>query len=145
MVSTKIELAAVRISQIARLDDLAKALFPGNTNHQHAFLVIWVALRWKPEGIEPNLATLAYEQGVTRRTFERVRAKMRRLGLIQFVSRFDRRFGNREGWILSTRFERTLEQLKEHVAQFRDIEGANRQEDEQLIENARKGRKAINL
>jgi len=138
MVSTKIELAAVRVGQLANLADLARLVFPNNLNHQHAFLVIWVALRWQPEGIVPDLAGRAYARGVSRRTFERVRAKMRRLGLIQFVSRFDRRFGNREGWILSTRFERTLDRLKEHIARFRDIHDASREEDERLIEIAQK-------
>jgi len=142
MIYTKVEFASVRISQIHNIADLSKLLFPGNLNHQYAFMVIWMILRWQPESIVANLATRSYSRGVSRRTFERVRAKMRRMGLIQFVSRFDRSFGNREGWVLSTRFEQNLQQLRDTISQLRDIDKGSLEEDERLIEIARRSLKA---
>ncbi len=64
------------------------------------------ALKWADHHMVPNLGEVAREHGITRRTLERVRAKMRRMGLIDHVSRFNASHGYREGWVLSNRFER---------------------------------------
>ena len=68
----------------------------------------------------PNLAIPAEKHGVSRRTLERVRAKLRRLGVIEHVSRFNSRYGHREGWMLSARFERNLRLLADKVAMMRE-------------------------
>jgi len=44
----------------------------------------------------PNLAKIAEQHAVSKRTLERVRAKMRRMGLIDHVSRFNAAYGYRE-------------------------------------------------
>ena len=44
---------------------------------------------------------------------------MRRLGLIDHVSRFGRKHGYREGWVFSTRFERTLDRLAKLIADLK--------------------------
>jgi len=111
MMTSKIDFSYNRIRRMNDLSDLAELLFPNNRNQQHAFLVIWLALKWSRQRMVPNLGEIAEQQGVTRRTLERVRAKMRRMGLIDHVSRFSSRFGYRDGWILSSRFERSLRQL----------------------------------
>lgn len=121
MTSTRIELSFNRVARLQDAGDLAELLFPSNRNQQHCFLVIWFSLKWADRGMVPNLSEVATEQGITRRTFERVRAKMRRLGLIDHVSRFDKNYGYREGWTLSRRFERCLRVLAERV----DDLGAN--------------------
>ena len=95
--------------------DLAELLFPGNRNQQHAFLAVWISLKWADHHMVPNLGEVAGEHGITKRTLERVRAKMRRMGLIDHVSRFNARHGCREGWILSSRFENSLRQLADKV------------------------------
>lgn len=122
MTSTRIELSFNRIARLQDAGDLAELLFPGNRNQQHCFLVIWFSLKWADRGMVPNLSAVATEQGITRRSFERVRAKMRRLGLIDHVSRFDKSYGYREGWTLSRRFGRSLRVLAERVEDL----GANR-------------------
>ena len=129
MTSTKIELSHNRIRRLADLSDLAEILFPGNRNQQHAFLVVWLALKWAHQHIVPNLMDAAREHGVSRRTVERVRAKMRRLGLIDHVSRFNASHGYREGWVLSSRFERSLSLLGEKVAALRDSETGSKEKE----------------
>ncbi len=117
--------------------DLAELLFPGNRSHQHAFLVIWFTLKWAGPHIVPNLSEAAREHGISRRTFERTRAKMRRMGLIERVSRFSSRLAGREGWVLSTRFERSLEQLAGKVAGLRDVAASSKDKDALMAQLAK--------
>ena len=81
--STKIEIGYCKLNRMTDVSDLAELLFPGNRSHQHAFLVICFTLKWADPRIVPNLAESAREHGISRRTFERVRAKTRRMGLIE--------------------------------------------------------------
>jgi len=120
MVSTKVELNHGRIARARELDDLARLLFPGNKNHQRVFLAIFVELKWTDGQFLPELASLATRHGVSRRVLETVRAKMRRLGLINHVSRFGKKYGYREGWIFSRQFERGLIRLSELVARAKE-------------------------
>ena len=108
--------------------DLAEMLFPGNRNQQHAFLAIWTSLKWADHHMVPNLGEVAGKHGITKRTLERVRAKMRRMGLIDHVSRFNARHGCREGWILSSRFENSLRQLAEKVDRLKKPGGSKDKE-----------------
>ena len=141
MTSTKIELSFNRISRIADLANLAELLFPGNRNQQHAFMVIWIALKWADNCMVPNLTVPAEKHGISRRTLERVRAKMRRMGLIDHVSRFNAEWGYREGWTLSGRFERALRTLADEVAMFKCTDAGAKDKDEFLIQlaDARRG------
>ena len=134
--STKIEIGYGRINRMTDASDLGELLFPTNRGHQHAFLVIWFTLKWADHSIVPNLAEAAREHGISRRTCERVRAKMRRMGLIERVSRFSSRLAGREGWVLSTRFERGLEQLARKVADFRDARAGSKEKDLLLLQLA---------
>ncbi|MBA7657539.1 hypothetical protein ES703_65478 [subsurface metagenome] len=136
MTSTRIELSFNKINRVTDLADLSELLFPGNRNQQHAFLVIWISLKWADDCIVPNLAIPAEKHGVSRRTLERVRAKMRRMGLIDHVSRFSAEWGYREGWVLSGRFERALRALADKIAQVkRPVTGA-KDKDEFLLQLA---------
>ena len=133
MTSTKIELSFNRINRLSDLADLAELLFPRNRNHQHAFLAIWLAIKWADCGIVPNLAGVAHEHAISRRTLERVRAKMRRMGVIDHVSRFNAKHRYREGWVLSGRFERSLTQLAAQVAKLRARETGTQDKDILLL------------
>lgn len=133
MTSTKIELSHNRIRRLADLSDLAEILFPSNRNQQHAFLVVWLALKWADQRMVPNLMDTARKRGVSRRTVERVRAKMRRFGLIDHVSRFNAGHGYREGWVLSSRFERGLRLLAEKVAGLRDTQIGSKEKELMLL------------
>ena len=113
--STKIELNHSKIVKLEDLDELAKVLFPGNKSHQVAFLAIFVELKWAPEQFLSTLERIADKHNISRRTLETVRAKMRRLGIIDHVSRFNRKHGYREGWVFSKRCEHSLEDLSKHV------------------------------
>ena len=136
MTSTKIDLSFNRITRLTDLADLAELLFPGNRNQQHAFLVIWISLKWAKNCMVPNLAVPAEEHGVSRRTLERVRAKMRRMGLIDHVSRFSAEWGYREGWALSSRFERALRTLADKIAQVKRSDAGAKDKDEFLLQLA---------
>ncbi len=134
MTSTKIELSFNKITRLTDLADLAELLLPGNRNQQHACLVIWISLKWADNDIVPNLATAAEKHGVSRRTLERVRAKLRRMGLIDYVSRLNAEWGYREGWVLSSRFERSLKQLAEKVGQVKENSVGSQEKDLLLLE-----------
>ena len=132
-VTTKIDFSFRRIARFSGVGELAEMFFPGNRNQQYAFLAIWIRLKWQSGGIVPNLGQMVMSQGVSRRTLERVRAKMRRMGLLEHITRFDPRFGNREGWILSENFEKSLSLLIQKLADFKSTEKSSREQDEQLL------------
>ena len=133
MTRTTIDLSFNKIVRLQDAADLAELLFPGNRNQQHAFLVVWFSLKWAGPGLVPNFDGIAREHGVSRRTLERVRAKLRRLGLIDHVSRFNARHGYREGWVFSSRYENALRQLADKVATLKNTEHNPREKDELLV------------
>jgi CRISPR/Cas system CSM-associated protein Csm3 (group 7 of RAMP superfamily) len=142
MTSTRIELSFNKINRLSDLADLAEVLFPCNRNHQHAFLVVWLAIKWADHGIVPNLAEVAHEHAISRRTLERIRAKMRRMGLIDHVSRFNAKHGYREGWVLSGRFESGLRMLAQKAESLRYDSAAAKDKESLLIQLA-EARKSV--
>ena len=124
MASTKIDLNHNRVARIQDLDELATVLFPGNRNHQRCFLAVWVELKWAPDQFLPALEPVADKYGISHRSLETVRAKMRRLGLIDHVSRFGQKHGYREGWVFSNRFVHALEKLASLAVKFRECRNA---------------------
>ncbi len=145
MTSTRIELSFNKINRLTDLADLAEMLLPGNRNQQHAFLSIWISLKWGDSGIVPNLAAATEKHGISRRTLERVRAKLRRMGLIDYVSRFSAEWGYREGWVLSSRFERSLQQLAEKVGSFKDTKSQAKDKDTLMLQLAQARRDAAHV
>ena len=117
--SVKVELGFDRIARITGPDDLARALFPGSRNHQRIFLAIFLELKYAENSYLPSLGFITRKYDVSHRSLQRVRAKCRKLGLIDHVSRFNAKLGYREGWTLSTRFERSLQKLRDKVALLR--------------------------
>jgi hypothetical protein len=120
MPSTKIELNHNKIARIQGLDELAKILFPGNKNHQKVFLSIYIELKYAPDEFLLSLTPLCDKYGFTPRMLETVRSKMRRMGIIDHVSRFNNAYAYREGWIFSNRFSRSLDRLTELIQSFRN-------------------------
>ena len=88
-------------------------------------------------GCGGNLAPLAEQHGISKRTLERVRAKLRRLGLIDHVSRFNAQHGYREGWVLSPRFARSLTLLADKVHEVSRPDAGAREKDHLLLDVAR--------
>lgn len=132
--TTKIDLNCSRIARIRDLDELAEILFPNNKRHQKTFLVIYVELKWAENQFLPTLEPIDDRLGISRRTLETVRAKMRRLGIIDHVSRFNQKHGYREGWIISPRFGHSLKRLANLIKDFRDQRGGRQEaKDRQLL------------
>jgi hypothetical protein len=120
MASTKIELNCNKIFRVQGLDELARLLFPGNRNHQKIFLAIFIELKYAPGELMPFLKPLCDKYEFSPRMLETVRSKMRRMGIIDHVSRFNKAYGYREGWVFSSRFSRALSRLSELSKKFRD-------------------------
>ena len=128
MTTTKIDLNCSRIARIEDLDELAAVLFPNNKNHQRAFLAVFIELKWAEGQFLPALEPIANKHGISHRTLETVRAKMRRLGLIDHVSRFNQKYGYREGWVFSNKFAHALEKLASLTAKLRECRKATQEQ-----------------
>ncbi len=120
MARTKIEFNAKKIDRIQGLDELAAMLFPGNRNHQKVFLAIFLEIKYSKELFIPYLQPLCDKYGFSSRMLETVRSKAVRLGVIEHISRLNRKFGFRDGWVFSSRFSRSLAKLSELVHDFKD-------------------------
>ena len=130
--STKIDFCYRRISQIQDITDLVVMLFPGNANQQHAAARILLALKWA-SGMVPNLAYLEGKYRISRRTLQRTRAKLARLGLIEHVSWMNSRYGGQQGWKPSGRMSTGLRQLADKLDSWRkDERPEKRRKDEML-------------
>ena len=105
------------------LDELAPVFFPCNKNHQRIFVAIFVEIKWADEQFLPALEPVADKYGFSRRVLETVRAKMRRLGLIEHVCRFNHRHSYREGWIFSRKFATSLARLAEVTEELKETKG----------------------
>ena len=120
MARTKIEFNAKKIDRIQGLDELAAMLFPGNRNHQKVFLAIFVEIKYSKELFIPYLQPLCDKYGFSSRILETVRSKAVRLGLIEHISRLNKKFGYRDGWVYSSRFSRSLVRLSELLQDLKD-------------------------
>jgi hypothetical protein len=134
MPSTKIEFNSNKIARIQGLDELGQLLFPGNRSQQRVFLAIFIELKYAPAQFLPHLSSLCNTYGFSPRMLETVRSKMRRLGIIDHVSRFNKSHGYREAWVFSSRFSHALLRLAELSRNLRDkIDGHQEQKDRDLF------------
>jgi hypothetical protein len=131
----KINFQHRRISQISDYTELLEILIPGNRNQQHAAACMFFELKWA-NSMVPNMAYLERRYGISRRIFQRTRAKLSRLGLIEHVSYLNSRYGGQYGWKLSSRFESALRQLAEKCAAFRNAKTSLKEKDLTLIDFA---------
>ena len=129
--TTKIEFRHRRISQVSDFTEIVEMLFPGNRNQQHAAARILLELKWA-HSIVPNLAQLEQQFRISRRTLQRARAKLARLGLIEHVGRFNTRHSGQEGWKLSGRFSSGLRLLAEKMDGWR-VETAPRKKERETV------------
>jgi hypothetical protein len=121
-----------KISDVGDVTDLVALLLPGNRNQQHAAARILMELKNESE-LVPALNHLQDRWGISRRTLERTRAKLCRLGLIEHVSWMNSRYGGGTGWKLSGRFASALRRLAEKVDVWRKDCGGQRREKEELL------------
>ena len=130
---TKINFHHRRICQISDFTELVEMLFPGNRSQQHAAACIFFELKWANK-IVPNLAHIERRYDVSRRILQRTRAKLARLGLIEHVSYLNSKYGGQDGWRLSTRFERGLNQLASKCSDLRNTTINSKEKDRLLLE-----------
>ena len=120
MARTKIEFNAKKIDRIQGLDELAAILFPGNRRHQKVFMAIFIEIKYADDGFLPYLKPLCEKYEFSSRTLETVRSKMRRLGLIEHISRLNKKLGYRDGWVFSSRFSCSLSKLSVLLQSLKD-------------------------
>lgn len=120
MPGTKIEFSCNRIARIKGLDELAVLLFPGSREQQKIFLAIFIELKYSKGQYIPSLHSLREKYDFTPRMLETVRSKMRRMGVIDHVSRFNKAHGYQEGWVFSSRFSHSLVRLAELIKAFKE-------------------------
>jgi len=133
MEPTKIDFRHRRIAQMADLTDLVEMLFPGNRNQQHAAARILLALK-ASDGLVASLSFLERDHEISRRTLQRTRAKLARLGLIDRISWMNSRYGGREGWKLSGKMSTALRGLADWIDGWRkDLRPGRAMKDEQLV------------
>ena len=124
----KIEVGFNKIIRTDDLDLLARLLFPNNRNHQFIFLAIFVELKWAYQKPLPNLNFILPKYSIGKRSFEKVRSRMRIAGIIDHVSRLSGKFGYREGWILSSKFSNSLRKLSDVYDTLKKQDGEKQEE-----------------
>ena len=131
--SAKIDFRYRRVGEIDDLTDLVVMLFPGNKNQQHAAARILLALRAAKQPI-PTLADLECRFDISRRTLQRARAKLARLGLIEHVTWMNSRYGGQQGWRSSSRTSCALRALADKIEGWqKDDRPERREKDERLV------------
>jgi hypothetical protein len=123
MPSTKIEVSHNKIARIQSLDELAAILFPTSRTHRKVFLAVFIELKYAEGEFLPSLQPLCDKYSFTHRTLETVRSRMRRIGLIDHVCRFNKTHGYKEGWVFSKRLSHSLHRLSKLVSDFRERKG----------------------
>ena len=129
---TKINFNCRQIRHQDDITDLIGVLFPGNPNQQHAAARILLALKGADE-LTQSLAPLEQRHGISRRTLQRTRAKLSRLGLIERVTWMNSRYGGREGWKLSGRMSTALRFLADRIDRWRNDGRVSRREKENAL------------
>ena len=129
---TKIDFRHGRARKISDVVDLVEILFPCNRNQQHAAARILLALKAVAEPMS-SLSELERVHSISRRTLQRTRAKLARLGLIERVSWMNSRYGGREGWKLSSRMSAGLRRLADRIDQWRQETDSERRRKEEVL------------
>lgn len=130
-VSTKIDFRHRRVSQLDDITDLVEMLFPGNRNQQRAARIL-LELRASEQPVA-SLSHLGQKHGISRRTLQRTRAKLARLGLIEHVTWMNSRYGGQQGWKLSSRMSASLRQMVDWVDEWRKDSRPERVEKDEVL------------
>ena len=130
--STKIEFRQRKMSRLADITDLVEMMFPGNKNQQHAAARVLLHLK-AAKDLVPNLKQLEQQHRISRRTLQRTRAKLARLGLIEHISWMNTRYGGQQGWKLSGRMSTALRQLADKIDDWRNDQHETQREKEAVL------------
>jgi len=137
--STKINFRYRKVRDIDDVTDLAVILFPGNRNQQHAAARILLALK-ETKDLLKSFRDIEEKFCISRRTIERTRAKLARLGLIERINWMNRRYDGRQGWKISGKMSTALRYLAERIDQWRnDTRPENLEKEHVLAEFLRPG------
>ena len=129
---TKINFKYRKIRDIDDITDIAGMLFPGNRNQQHAAARILLDLKYA-KGLVRSFKHLQVKFNISRRTLERTRAKLSRLGVIERIGWMNTRYDGREGFRLSSRFSGALRLLAEKMDGWRNDKADSRKEKDELL------------
>jgi hypothetical protein len=130
--STKITFIARRVGDVDDVTDLVVILFPGNQNQQHAAARILLTVKAADAPVA-SFGDLERQYGTSRRTLQRTRAKLARLGLIEYASALSSRYGGQQGWRLSSRMSTALRQLAEKIDHWRSDQRPERMEKDEVL------------
>ena len=130
--STKINFRYRKVRDIDDVTDLVVILFPGNRNQQHAAARMLLALK-DAKDLLNSFRDLEDKFNISRRTIERTRAKLARLGLIEHVSWMNRRYDGRQGWKLSGRMSTSLRCFADKIDSWRNDNSPDRKEKEDVL------------
>jgi hypothetical protein len=125
--NTKIEISYNKIERLKGLDELARILFPSR-EHQRIFLAIFIELKYASDQFLPSLIPLCDQYALSPRMLETVRSKMRRMGIIDHVCRFNAKTGYREGWVFSKRFPKAMVRISEAIESFKEDKDPHQEE-----------------
>ena len=130
--STKINFRYRKVRDIDDVTDLVVILFPGNRNQQHTAARILLALK-ETKDILKSFRDIEEKFCISRRTVERTRAKLARLGLIEHVSWMNRRYDGRQGWKLSGRMSTSLRCFADKIDSWRNDNSPDRKEKDNVL------------
>jgi len=114
-----------RVRSLEDLTDLAELMFPRNKAQQYAAARMLLGLK-AARGLLESFHELGTKHGISRRTLQRTRAKLARLGLIERVTWMNSRYGGRNGWRLSGRMSTGLRALADRIDRWRDAVSTER-------------------
>ena len=89
-------------------------------------------LKWA-DYLVPNMAYMETKYNISRRTLQRTRAKLARLGLIEHISYLNSRYGGQSGWKLSGKFNSGLRMLAEKFDNWRNDKQKSKLEKEKVL------------
>lgn len=118
---TKVEFRHRRVQGIRDITDFMALLFPGNRNQQYAASCIILELR-AADHLLPDMAYIERDYDISRRTLQRARAKLNRLGLIERIGFLNKQAHGEAGWRLSGRFTTSLRSLANIWQEWRAVD-----------------------
>jgi len=130
--STKINFRYRKVRDIDDVTDLVVILFPGNRNQQHAAARMLLALK-DAKDLLNSFRDIEDKFNISRRTIERTRAKLARLGLIEHVSWMNRRYDGRQGWKLSGRMSTALRSFADRIDNWRNDNTTDQKEKDKIL------------
>lgn len=114
------------------INDLVEMMFPGKRAQQYTAARLLLRLE-ATRGVVGSFHDLETDRGMSRRTLQRTRAKLARLGLIERVTWMNSRYGGRNGWKLSGRMSAGLRALADRIDQWRHDTGPIRKAKEEAL------------